>query len=113
MSESQLRKGALELVILGLLGTRPSYGGEILTRLSEEADLTVSSGTVYPLLARLRKTRLVATSWQESPVGPPRKIYALTSAGRARLEELTTEWNVLAAAVQRATALRRSNHGDQ
>ena len=27
VSESQLRKGAVELVVLGLLSSRPSYGG--------------------------------------------------------------------------------------
>ncbi|ETJ38720.1 hypothetical protein Q604_UNBC07248G0001, partial [human gut metagenome] len=27
MAERQLRKGALELVVLGLLASKPSYGG--------------------------------------------------------------------------------------
>ncbi|WKD62175.1 Transcriptional regulator PadR-like family protein [Corynebacterium ciconiae DSM 44920] len=99
MAESQLRKGAIELVVLGLLEAKPSYGGEVLERLRDEAGLEVSSGTIYPLLARLRKTALVATAWEESPVGPPRKIYKLTTAGRKRLTGLSEEWELLAQAV--------------
>ncbi|WP_151549662.1 MULTISPECIES: PadR family transcriptional regulator [Corynebacterium] len=103
MAESQLRKGAIELVVLGLLQERASYGGEVLERLRVEAGLEVSSGTVYPLLARLRKTGMVGTSWEESPIGPPRKIYELTTSGRTRLVQLAEEWEQLAAAVAATT----------
>ncbi|AOZ72151.1 PadR family transcriptional regulator [Boudabousia tangfeifanii] len=103
MAESQLRKGAIELVILGLLDARPSYGGELLERLESEAGLEVSSGTVYPLLSRLRKSSLVATAWEESPVGPPRKVYELSPAGRERLALLRSEWDLLSAAVSRSS----------
>ncbi len=99
MAESQLRKGAVELIILGLLDKTPSYGGQILERLQSEAGIDVSSGTLYPLLSRLRKSGLVATSWEESPVGPPRKIYALTTSGRQRAKQMKREWDVLALAV--------------
>ncbi|MBV7362914.1 PadR family transcriptional regulator [Actinomycetaceae bacterium TAE3-ERU4] len=103
MAESQLRKGAIELVILGLLNSRSSYGGELLNRLAEEANLEVSSGTLYPLLTRLRKSLYVKTSWEESPVGPPRKIYELTAEGQKRLRLLKAEWDVLTAAVMQVT----------
>ncbi|MBV7294961.1 PadR family transcriptional regulator [Corynebacterium sp. TAE3-ERU12] len=103
MAESQLRKGAIELIVFGLLESRPSYGGELLDRLRQEAGVEVSSGTVYPLLSRLRKAGLVTTSWEESPAGPPRKIYELTTSGRQRLTELNDEWDVLTSAVAKVT----------
>ena len=99
MAESQLRKGALELVILGLLQSEPTYGGEILKRLQNNAGLDISQGTVYPLLNRLRKSELLVTKWEESPSGPPRKIYALSDAGKERLNLLTHEWDQLNQAV--------------
>ncbi|MFP7697297.1 PadR family transcriptional regulator [Trueperella sp. LYQ143] len=92
MAESQLRKGALELIILGLLATRPSYGGELLERLKTETHLDISQGTVYPLLSRLHKAGTVHTRWEESPSGPPRKIYELRHHGHERLTALTHEW---------------------
>ncbi|MDO4412322.1 PadR family transcriptional regulator [Cutibacterium sp.] len=103
MAESQLRKGALELVVLGLLASKPSYGGELVDRLENEARLGVSQGTLYPLLNRLRRGDLVSAEWQESPSGPPRKVYRLTSTGQDHLRELIDEWSRVATAVTRAT----------
>jgi PadR family transcriptional regulator PadR len=51
-----------------------------------------SEGTIYPLLARLRRDGLVTTTWQESDAGPPRKYYRLTPAGRRGLAGFTEEW---------------------
>ncbi|MDY6049098.1 MAG: PadR family transcriptional regulator [Corynebacterium sp.] len=106
MNESQLRKGALELIIVGLLSRTPTYGGDLLERLSDEAHLDISPGTVYPLLARLHKTGTLATHWEESPTGPPRKIYSVTTAGRHHHTDLLAEWDHLDAAI-RATSPRK------
>ena len=113
MAERQLRKGALELVVLGLLASKPSYGGELVDRLEKETDLGVSQGTLYPLLNRLRRGDLVSTEWQESPSGPPRKIYRLTAAGRGYLTELIDEWSRIAAAVDRVTNDNHSTSGKE
>lgn len=106
MPQSQLRKGALEIVILGLLDSQPAYGGQLLDRLAQEAGLEVSQGTAYPLLARLRKGGLVTTHWEESPAGPPRKIYTLSARGKERMLALAAEWAELDDAVH--TALKHS-----
>lgn len=54
--------------------------------------LVTSEGTLYPLLARLRKERLVITTWRESDAGPPRRYYRLTEAGREALGGFSLEW---------------------
>ena len=54
--------------------------------------LVTSEGTIYPLLARLRRDGLVTTTWQESDAGPPRKYYRLSSAGQRALAGFTDEW---------------------
>ncbi len=89
---AQLRKGVLELAILAILRDGPSYGGEIVARLAAHEGLVAHRGTVYPLLARLHKAGALSTSWSESPVGPPRKYYTLTPAGRASLRGLRSAW---------------------
>ena len=60
---------------------------------------SLTSGTVYPLLSRLRKAGLVDTAWQESPVGPPRKYYTLTADGTVALAEMTGAWRSVVTAV--------------
>lgn len=82
---SQLRKGVLELAVLGLLADEPKYGSQLVDDLAGHPDLAITAGTVYPLLARLAKGGLVESTWQESPLGPPRKYYRLTTGGRSQL----------------------------
>jgi PadR family transcriptional regulator PadR len=57
---SQLRKGVLELAVLGLLEGEPRYGSQLVDDLSAHPDLAVTAGTVYPLLARLARSGLVS-----------------------------------------------------
>lgn len=97
---SQFRKGALELGILALLDRGELYGIEIVDLLAEHNGLEASAGTVYPLLSRLKKAGVVETSWRESPVGPPRKYYRLSEAGRTELAEMTRSWRDLSATLE-------------
>ena len=96
---SQLRKGTLEYCVLALLRDGQRYGFELVRTLSEADGLLVSEGTIYPLLSRLRRDRLVSTSWQESEAGPPRRYYRLTDAGKRALADFSDEWARFRAAV--------------
>ena len=96
----QLRKGVLEIAVLAQLDRSPTYGGDLLDVLSGASALEISQGTLYPLLSRLSKAKLLSTSWKESPVGPPRKYYAVTKKGRVHLSELIQSWRQLTAAVE-------------
>ncbi|MER8046664.1 PadR family transcriptional regulator [Streptomyces sp. NPDC094032] len=89
---SQLRKGVLEYCVLALLRDGPRYGVELLAELSAVSVMTTSQGTIYPLLSRLRREGLVDTELRESPSGPPRRYYTLTTVGRSALTEFTQAW---------------------
>lgn len=60
------------------------YGYDLM----KEAEL--SSGTLYPLLARLTDEGWLEARWEESeyPGKPPRQLYRLTATGRARAKEV-------------------------
>ncbi|MFP5416511.1 MAG: PadR family transcriptional regulator [Actinomycetes bacterium] len=89
---AQIRKGVVELAVLGLLADGERYGSQVVDELSAQPALALTAGTVYPLLSRLLKAGLIDSTWQESPVGPPRKYYRLTAAGRAAHSELHDAW---------------------
>lgn len=86
-----LRRGMLEFALLRLIGVERVYVGDILQRLSATAFAT-QSGTLYPVLGKLRRENLLEHEWRESRAGPPRKYYALTKAGAQRLELLEGHW---------------------
>lgn len=99
MAESQMRKGVLELMVLAALDRQPSYDGALRDTLARADGLELSTGTLYPLLSRLRTGGVLTTHWEESPVGPPRKIYSLTDVGKTRLAGLRDDWHTLSQAV--------------
>ncbi len=93
---SQIRKGVVEVVILGMLARNEMYGSEIVVSLSDRAGLAISAGTIYPLLSRLKRAGLIDSMWRESPVGPPRKYYRLTSDGSTELLQMAASWREVA-----------------
>lgn len=92
---TQLRKGILELGILNAVGSRPMYGYQIGHTLRGVDGLVVAEGTIYPLLNRLKREALVTTTIEESPDGPPRKVYQLTELGQERLDWMNDHWGRL------------------
>lgn len=102
--EVQLRKGALELVILSSLATKEQYGFELITGIAKRASLDLPEGTLYPLLLRLSKDALVASRLAEGEGGAPRKYYTLTPQGRSTLAAMIQSWGKLSASVQEMIA---------
>ena len=90
----------LELCVLALLSRQDSYAYELASRLAEEVGM--GEGTIYPLMRRLQTDGLVRTYLAESPSGPPRKYYKITTAGRTTFAAQRAEWLEFSASIDRA-----------
>lgn len=98
--DTQLLKGVLPMLVLGSLRARgESYGYELVTTLREAGLEDLSTGTLYPVLARLERDGWVASRLVASSSGPARKYYAPTDVGRAELDRAHRAWGELAAVV--------------
>lgn len=97
----ELKRGALELIVLHLLSPGEAYGYEIASKLSAGTDgvLEITDGTLYPVLYRLERAGSVSVRWETPERGVPRKYYALTESGREELQRLTDEWTTFAKAM--------------
>lgn len=89
---TELRRGTIAYCVLALLDEQECYAVELVSALTGSHALAAGAGTIYPLLSRLRDDKLVATTWQESPSGPPRRYYRLTPAGRRSLNAFRGDW---------------------
>jgi len=96
---TQLRKGILELAILGALSRGRHYGYSLVRTIAGDSDIDLTEGTIYPILSRLAKEGLVQSEWVESSQGPPRKYYTLTLKGQEAFRVLEGEFRKLAAIV--------------
>lgn len=91
---TNLRKGVLEFCVLGLLAESERYGLELASDLQGRG-LIASEGSLYPLLARMRESGLVATRTEAVGGGRPRRYYTITDSGRAQLTTFTEVWRTL------------------
>lgn len=96
---SQIRKGVVEIAVLGMLARERMYGSQLVEALSAYPELAISAGTIYPLLSRLKRAGLIDSTWEESPVGPPRKYYRLSAQGETELLGMAGAWSSVSKAV--------------
>ncbi|MDO8949626.1 MAG: PadR family transcriptional regulator [Actinomycetota bacterium] len=98
---AQLRKGVVELFVLGLLRSRGDlHGYGIVQELAELGEVVAGMSTVYPILKRLEGDGLVAARWDTEGGGNPRKYYAITPEGIAFLKAARREWDALDSAMR-------------
>lgn len=89
-----LLDGNVETILLSILHEQPNYGYEIVSLLNERTEglLKMGEGTVYPVLHRLEKRKLISSYWDKTGGGRPRKYYQVTPAGAKALEDNRDQW---------------------
>ena len=97
--QEQMRKGTTTVILLNLLAEvdRPMYGYEIIQALEARSQGTFhfQEGLIYPRLHELERQGLLHSEWQGEEGGRRRKFYAITEAGRRRLEKELQSWRSL------------------
>ena len=107
--QSQLRKGAAELVVLSLLKEGERYGLDILEQAGGSGG-ALSDGTLYPLLTRLEREGKLEARWaMADDAKVPRKYYRLSEEGEALVGEMQRLWYEFSAFV--SGAIEESRHG--
>ena len=94
-----LRKGLLEFLVLKIIAADKVYAADILRQL-RATEFATQEGTLYPLLSRMRREKLLDYEWKESEAGPPRKYYQLTAKGHDQLRETTEYWQKISTTVK-------------
>ena len=89
---SQLLKGILEGCIMALLQKEENYGYMIVEKLMDMGFVDIHEATVYPILTRLEKKKLLSSKKKPSSLGPPRKYYQLTDEGQVLLKLFVENW---------------------
>ena len=109
--DAQFKKGALELCVLSQLRQSDMYGYELTDAISRE--MSVTAGTLYLILKRLKDTGYLSTYLVESSGGPARKYYHLTDSGRDRLKSDRAEWEGFAKAVDDILSNKQGDTKDE
>ena len=86
-------KGVLEGCVLEIIGRGETYGYEITSKLNDLGFTDVVEGTVYTILLRLEKNKLVDITKKPSDMGPSRKFYTLNDTGLVKLQKFWDKWS--------------------
>lgn len=93
----ELKKGVLDICVLSYIKKNDRYGYQIVKELEDR--FNVKESTIYPILKRLHRDKLLKTYLKESTNGPARKYHSITQDGEIQLEKLLKEWNDFVAEV--------------
>jgi len=96
---TEMLKGVLEGCVLEIINRGETYGYEITRQLKALGFTDVVEGTVYTILVRLEKNKLVDIEKKPSDMGPPRKFFALNDAGREELRKFWEKWEFLSSRI--------------
>ncbi|MDD4493172.1 MAG: PadR family transcriptional regulator [Eubacteriales bacterium] len=88
----ELKRGTLVLLVLSQLRTQ-EYGYSLVQKF-EEKSVPIEAGTLYPLLRRLEKQKLLTSEWDTSE-SRPRKFYILSEKGKEVYLLLKKEWKTI------------------
>ena len=96
-------QGTLELLILKSLQHKANHGFGITLHVQTASDglLRVEEGSLYPALHRMEKEKLLKGEWRMTENGRKARLYALTAAGRKRLQAAEESWTAVATGVRR------------
>jgi len=103
-SKAEVLQGTLDLLVLKTLDSMgPMHGFGIAVRIQQVSEdvLQLNQGTLYPALLRLVQRGWIAAKWGVSENNRKAKYYALTRAGRKRLEREAESWDRMAGVINR------------
>jgi len=96
---TEMLKGVLEGCVLEIISRKETYGYEITRQLNALGFQDVVEGTVYTILIRLEKSKLVEITQKPSDLGPPRKFFALNRAGHKELRKFWEKWEFVSSRI--------------
>jgi transcriptional regulator len=102
----QLLRGTLDALILKALSTGERHGYEIADWVREVTEdvLQIEDGALYTALHRMEARGWLRSRWDVSERGRRAKFYALTRAGRRRLDHEERAWGRYVEAVTKVFA---------
>src|SRR5881227_847223 len=105
MANADMQRGSAEMIVLALLESRPRHGYELakLIEAQSENRLQFHVASLYPMLYRMERKKLVEGRWVEKAGERRRRFYRLTPAGRKALAEQRRSWREFVSALSMLT----------
>ncbi len=99
-----------EMILLALLEERPRHGYELakLVETQSTGKVQFQVASLYPMLYRLERKKLVEGKWVEKAGERRRRFYRLTAAGRKALTAHRRNWREFVEALNMLTGFHHA-----
>lgn len=89
-----LTKHCNESLILAILFKEDKHGYQLALEIEEKSreQFKFNHGTLYPILHKLEKDKLIKGTWKQESKKRKRKYYSITEKGRNHIREKLDEW---------------------
>ncbi|HWW83844.1 MAG TPA: PadR family transcriptional regulator [Vicinamibacterales bacterium] len=108
--DREWKKGSAEMLVLSLIEGRPRHGYDLskLIEVRSAGALRFHVTSLYPLLHRLERERLIEGRWVEKPDQRRRRYYRLTAQGKRTLRSRQKSWKDFVALVSRVMGVEHA-----
>lgn len=102
LSNTDVIRGTLDLLILQTLHHAPMHGWGISRRICERSEdaFEVGQGSLYPALQRLEQKGWIDSEWQRTEENRRAKYYRLTTSGQKALGQEVASWRAYVRAME-------------
>jgi transcriptional regulator len=97
----ELLQGTLDMLILQTLQWGPQHGYGISQALRSRSSevLQVETGSLYPALHRMERTKWIAAEWRKTEQNQRARYYRITPDGRRQLANERARWSGMVEAI--------------
>ncbi len=91
---SDLIRGHVDTIILGLLSSKDRYGYELCKEVAQLSDgeYELKEPTLYSAFRRMEPQGLISSRWGEGSQGGRRKYYSITDDGKRAYRQNLEDW---------------------
>jgi PadR family transcriptional regulator, regulatory protein PadR len=103
---SDLIRGHIDTIVLGLLNGQDRYGYEIVKEVGvlSEGQYELKEPTLYSAFRRMEGQELIRSYWGEESQGGRRKYYAITEQGTTTYKRNLADWQRARSLIDRLVA---------
>lgn len=97
MVSKELVAASTKPLVLAVLSSGESYGYDIIREIRDRSggQLEWSEGMLYPVLHRMEKEKLIASTWKVGENGRKRKYYRISASGKRSMAVEKKQWQAV------------------
>ncbi len=112
--KTNIKKGAMKMLVMTLLNEADMYGYEIMQKLSQRSDgiIEIKEGALYHLLYKLEEDKYVSTYKKTVNIRRERVYYHLEESGKELLANIKNDYDEISNGINKILFWENDNENE-